>query len=273
MTWDIKGKTVVITGASSGIGAQAARTLHDLGAEVLVIGRAPDRTAAVAAEVGTEPIVADFTRLSDVRRAAEEILDRYERVDALVNNAGISVSRREVTDDGHELMFQVNHLAPFLLTKLLLDRLVRSAPSRVITTASLANLMGFVRLNDLDTKRLFVGTTVYGTTKLENILFTRELGHRLQGTGVLAVCFNPGTVATEFGRDDPSGFLQHSPLRRLLRTPERGADTLVWLATAADEQLRQGGYYTDRRPGIPNPQALSGRLARELWTRSEHIVG
>jgi NAD(P)-dependent dehydrogenase (short-subunit alcohol dehydrogenase family) len=267
------GRTVVVTGASSGIGTAAARRLRDLGAEVHVMGRSPQRTAEVAAEMGTEPIIADFARLDDVRAAADEVLRRCPRVDVLVNNAGMSLSRREVTVDGHETMFQVNHLAPFLLTSLLLDRLETSAPSRVITTSSVANLAGFVNLLDLDSRLVFLGQAVYGTTKLENILFTRELSRRLEGTDVLATCFHPGVVATGFGRGDLIGVLWSSPLRRLMRTSEQGADTLVWLATTPADELRPGGYYVDRRPGVVNPQALSGRLARRLWQRSDRLVG
>ena len=266
-------KTVVITGASAGIGAAAARRLFQLGAEVHVVGRDPERTRQVADEVGTEPIIADFARLSDVRATAERVLARCPRLDVLVNNAGISLTRREITEDGHEAMFQVNHLAPFLLTSLLADRLTASAPSRVITTSSAANLFGFVRLDDLDTQYFFVGLGVYGTTKLENILFTRELGRRLEGTGVLATCFHPGFVATELGRETPVGPLGGSPMRPLMRSPEEGADTLVWLATAPADQLRQGGYYADRRPDLVNPQAFSRLLARQLWERSERLVG
>ncbi len=270
---DMSQKTVVVTGGSSGIGANAARRLYDLGAEVHVVGRSPEKTAAVAADVGTEPILGDFARLADVRAVAAEVLDRCPRLDVLVNNAGLSLSRREVTEDGHEMMFQVNHLAPFLLTSLLLDRLEASAPARVITTASIANLGGFVNLADLESRYLFVGWAVYGTTKLENILFTRELGRRLEGSGVLATSFHPGVVATDFGRGDLVGILWNSPLRRVMRSPEQGADTLLWLATTPAEQLRQGAYYDDRRAGVMNPQALSGWLARRLWERSEQLVG
>jgi NAD(P)-dependent dehydrogenase (short-subunit alcohol dehydrogenase family) len=270
---DLTGRTVVITGASSGIGAAAARRLHELGAEVHVVGRSPERTGEIASEVGTDPIIADFARLADVRAAADEVLARCPRIDVLVNNAGLSLSRRELTADGHETMFQVNHLATFLFTSLLLDRLTESAPSRVITTASAANLTGFVNLRDLDSRAFFVGQVVYGTTKLENILFTRELARRVEGTGVLATSFHPGVVATNFGRGDLIGVLWKSPLRLLMRSPEQGADTLVWLATAPAEQLRAGGYYADRRLGALNPQALSRSVARQLWERSQNLVG
>jgi NAD(P)-dependent dehydrogenase (short-subunit alcohol dehydrogenase family) len=273
MSESVRNKVVVVTGASTGIGAAAARRLSEAGAEVHVVGRSTERTSDVAAELGTDPIIADFARLADVRLAAAQVLERCPQLDILVNNAGLTLSRRQVTDNGHETMFQVNHLAPFLLTSLLLSRLESSAPSRVITTSSAANLAGFVNLADLDSRYFFVGQLVYGTTKLENILFTRELARRLDGTGVLATCFHPGVVATDFGRGDAVGAVFQSPLRRFMRTPEQGADTLVWLATAPVNQLRAGGYYADRRLAALNPQALSTWLARRLWARSEQLVG
>ena len=269
---DLARKTVVITGASSGIGEAAARALHRRGAEVHVVGRSPERTNSIASEVGTAAIVADFAHLDDVRSAGKQILDCCTHLDVLVDNAGLSVARRNETDDGHELTFQVNHLAPFLLTSLLLDRLKDSAPSRVITTARVANGFGFVRLNDLASRHLYQGTVAYGTTKLENILFTRELGRRPEGTGILAVCFNPGLVATRLGRDDASGLINRTPLRRLMGTPEQGADTLVWLATPPVERLRPGAHNSPRRVTLHHPQGYSDSVARRLWKHSEELV-
>jgi NAD(P)-dependent dehydrogenase (short-subunit alcohol dehydrogenase family) len=236
-----------------------------------VVGRSPDRTSAMADELGTVPVIADFARLAEVRRAAAEVLDRCDRIDVLVNNAGLSVARREKTEDGHEVTFQVNHLATFLLTSLLLDRLRSSAPSRIITTASFAHLWGVVWAANPENP-LAVGPAAYSSSKLENILFTRELGRRLEGSGVLATCFNPGMVATDLGRQDATGLMNRTPLRRLLRTPQDGADTLVWLATAPAEELEQGAYYSGRRKGVRNLQARTGWGASALWQRSEKLV-
>jgi NAD(P)-dependent dehydrogenase (short-subunit alcohol dehydrogenase family) len=270
---DLTGQVAFVTGASGGIGAAAARRLHALGATVHVAGRSPERTAAVAAELGTEPIVADFGRLAQVRSAASQVLERCDRLDLLVNNAGLWVSSRLETPDGYELMFGVNYLAPFLLTTLLTDLLVASAPARVITTSSSANLAGYVRLGDLQARMFFTGPTVYGTTKLENILFTRELGRRLAGTGVLATCFHPGVVATGLGRGDLlSGAVYRSPLRRVMKSADQGAGTLIWLATEPASHLKQGGYYSNRRPGLVNVQALSRSLPRQLWDRTEQLL-
>ena len=263
MTWDIKGKTVVITGASSGIGAQAARTLHDLGAEVLVIGRAPDRTAAVAAEVGTEPIVADFTRLSDVRRAAEEILDRYERVDALVNNAGISVSRREVTDDGHELMFQVNHLAPFLLTTLLLEGPLSGPGVRIVNVSSIAHNRGRMNFEDLQLARGYNGYGAYAQSKLANVLFTLELAQRVPAELVTVNCLHPGVVSTKLLLE---GFgMQGND------TLEQAAATSVYLAWAPEAAKVTGRYFVRQREASPSPSALDEETRRRLWEISETL--
>lgn len=265
--------TIVITGASSGIGAEAARVLAAQGHEVAVVGRHPERTRAVADEIGGTPFLADFDRLDDVRALADALDAAYPRIDVLANNAGGLVSERGLTADGHERIFQHNHLAPFLLTNLLLPKLEESE-GRVVSTASSANLVGFVRLDDLEwTKRAWVGGwRAYGTSKVETILFVRELARR---TGLQAYSFHPGFVATSFGRGSA-----------LIRFSERlkpggfgisvaeGAAPLVFLATSAVVPAPDGTFFDGLKPGgATRKQASDDALAAALWDRSLELVG
>jgi NAD(P)-dependent dehydrogenase (short-subunit alcohol dehydrogenase family) len=280
-TWDIAGKTVVITGASDGIGAVAARKLAGDGAELAIVGRSADKLARVAESIRSESgrapatFCADFTSLDEVRKLAHDLLEQLPQIHVLANNAGGVWPKRVVTPDGHEQTFQVNHLAPFLLTELLRDRLSASAPARIITTASTAHRGGRLDLDDLDyERRRYSSMQVYGTTKLENILFTRELSRRLEGSGVTAVCLHPGTVLTGFGRDSWfSMFTARPPVKWFFKTPEQGADTLVWLATAPANELTPGDYYSSRKPGRPTKQAQDDDAARALWTKSAELAG
>jgi NAD(P)-dependent dehydrogenase (short-subunit alcohol dehydrogenase family)/catechol 2,3-dioxygenase-like lactoylglutathione lyase family enzyme len=233
----MEGKTVVVTGASAGVGAAAARQLAGLGATVVPVGRSPEKTAAVARDLGVEPLVADFARLGDVRRLAEEIRERCPRIDVLANNAGGIFPRRVVTEDGHELTFQVNHLAPFLLTALLRDRLAATPGARVVTTSSVGNNAGRVDLDDLDwERRRWSGLRAYTTSKLLNVLFTRELARRLEGTRVTATCFHPGNIRSDFGREGLLyGIVYRTPLKHLvLISPEMGGANLTALAVRPD---------------------------------------
>jgi len=273
-TNDMTGKTVVITGASDGIGAAAAKLLYARGARVIVVGRSLEKTTEVAKAVGTEPITADFTDLASVRKAAKAILMACPKLDVLINNAGGLWPERLVTDDGHEQTFKVNYLAPFLLTNLLHERLADSR-GRVISTSSRANTVGHVDLDDLESAKAYKAFNVYGTTKLENILFTRELARRWGSQGITAACVHPGVVATQFGRDSKLTSLFYQGLsRRFLRSPEKGADTIVWLATTEPgEDWQSGGYYADRKPGKQlNPQADDTELAAALWAQTEILL-
>lgn len=269
-------ETVVITGASDGIGAAAARELARRGRRVVIVGRSAEKTAAVAREIGAPFHLADFGRLAAVRALADELLTIYPQIDVLVNNAGFIGTRRTVTEDGHEAMFQVNHLAPFLLTNLLRGRLVASG-ARIITTSSAGNNFGRVALGDLEHERGYQSFLVYCATKLQNILFTRELARRWGPEGVRAAAFHPGIVASRFGGTDRGliGLVYRTPLiRRALVSPEGGADTLVWLATSrAGDEWQSGGYYSKRKPGRMNPQARDEALARGLWAVSAGMVG
>jgi NAD(P)-dependent dehydrogenase (short-subunit alcohol dehydrogenase family) len=274
------GKTVVVTGASSGIGAVAARRLAGLGADVVPVGRSPERTREVAREIGVEPLIADFASFEQVRRLADELLRRCPRIDVLVNNAGGLFTPRTLTEDGHEKTLQVNHLSTFLLTALLRERLVGSAesgPVRVVTTSSIGNRFGNVRLDDLEReKRPWNGFLAYCATKLENVLFTRELSRRSAGTSVEAVCFHPGNVATEFGSGSlfPGVFYRNPFTRKaVLIPPEQGAAPLVWLASAPAGELKDGAYYDRFDKGGVNRQAKDEKLAAGLWERSEELTG
>ncbi|NEN51218.1 SDR family NAD(P)-dependent oxidoreductase [Modestobacter muralis] len=270
------GPVVVVTGASDGIGAAAARRLHRAGAQVVVVGRSAEKTAAVAAELdGARALTADLARLDDVRRLAAQLAD-LPRVDVLVNNAGASFPRREVTVDGNERTFQVDHLAPYLLTRLLEPQL-RAAGGRVVTTSSFVHWGGVSRRGHLaeavESRPPYVATRAYARAKWCNVLFTRELARRW-APEVTATCFDPGGVATGFGRSagGVTGLLFRSPLVAFLRTPAQGADTLVWLATAPDG-WRNGAHHAHRSRTITAPSARDDVRAAELWELSAGLVG
>ncbi len=272
---DLSGRTIVVTGASAGIGAAAARRLAAAGARVLPVGRDPERTRALAREVGAEPLVADFSRLDDVRRLADDVLARTSTIDVLANNAGGISKGHQWTTDGHELTFQVNHLAPFLLTTLLREALVATPGSRVVTTSSAGNRAGRVDLDDLDwRRRRYTSFGAYAASKLENILFTREITRRWGG-GTSASCFHPGVVASRFGRDSViAGLLYRTPLKSVFTiSPEAGAAPLVHLASRPDWQAVDGAYLDRFSPGRTAKQADDPALASGLWERSAAMVG
>lgn len=276
---DMTGKVVVITGASSGIGAQTARQLAARGATVVPVGRSIRRSNELAHSIGVKPLIADFASLIEVRQLASQILADHERIDVLLNNAGGLFTPRSTTVDGHETTLQVNHLAPFLLTNLLRDRLIASAattPVRVINTASVANLFGRIRLDDLDwEQRRWSAFRAYSTTKLMNIVFTRELARRWAGTNVATASFHPGAVATNFASSTwLAGLVYRSPLKNLvLISAAQGAAPLVWLASDAISATLDGAYYHQlRRNGLVSPQANDAELAAALWDRSTQLT-
>lgn len=276
-------RTIVITGASDGIGAAAARALSRAGERVVVVGRSQEKTQAVAKELDADYFLSDFADLSQVRELAAALRSNYPTIDVLANNAGGIMGKRELTVDGYEKTFQVNHLAPFLLTTLLMDVLTASQAS-VINTSSAANGYGRLDLTDLDSSRNYSTNRAYGTGKLANILFTSELHRRFgaDGTigegptpGITTAAFHPGVVATNFAADSTSPFRHayKTILNRFLLTPEQGADTLVWLATSKPgEDWVSGAYYAKRALSKANKQAYDAELARELWDRSEQMV-
>jgi NAD(P)-dependent dehydrogenase (short-subunit alcohol dehydrogenase family) len=271
-------RVVVVTGASDGIGAAAARILARRGDRVIVTGRSPIKTHAIAAEIGAECYVTDFAHLDQVRGLAAELRARHPGIDVLINNAGlIAGTRRTVTADRHELTFQVNHLAPFLLTMLLKDRLA-AAQGRVVTTSSQASTARGARvvIEDLDMADDYEGLRAYQASKLANVLFTRELARRWEPLGVSSAAAHPGLVRSQWGRSGPVAvrLVVKSPLRLAMRSPERGADTLVWLSTSVPgKDWQTGGYFANRKPAAAKPDADDRDLAAALWHRSALMCG
>ncbi len=265
-------KTMVITGASTGIGAAAATAMATMGWNVAVVGRNPERTKAVAARTGGTAFTADFDRLDDVRSLASELLDHYETIDVLANNAGGLVPRRSSSADGFERTIQHNHLAPFLLTTLLTDRLIASN-ARVIGTSSVAHRFGKLRVHDLDRKRrpYLGGWRAYATAKLATNLFARELGAR---TGLESYSFHPGFVRSNFGAGSPGVMTFVAIAGYTQISTEEGAAPLVHLATAPDLGVPNGTYF-DRLSPVANvrPTAHDAALQTSLWIESARLVG
>jgi NAD(P)-dependent dehydrogenase (short-subunit alcohol dehydrogenase family) len=280
----VAGKTVVITGATRGIGLAAACELARRGAQLTIVARS-ERRAAEAIEAiiaaggsGTEvdALLAELSSQSSVRQLAADILTRLPRIDVLINNAGAINARRRLTADGLELTWAVNHLAPFLLTHLLLDRLKGSAPARIVTTSSMAHRGVHIPFDDVNADRGYrgIGFARYGETKLANILFTKELARRLEGSGVTANCFHPGFVASGFNKNNGWPMRVGMTLARpFARSTRKGADTLVWLVCAADMSPESGGYFANMRSKTPSPAAQDMDAARRLWDMSAEQVG
>ena len=273
------GKVCVVTGATSGIGKAAATALARMGAQVVLVGRDRGRAEATAAQIGsvaTHPPVVDIADLGvmDQVRALAERLAALDRIDVLINNAGLVLGERRGTPDGFEHVFAVNHLAPFLLTNLLLPRLTASAPARVITVTSDAHSAARLDLDDPNLEHGWDSWRSYANSKLANILFTRELARRLHGTGVTANCAHPGVVRTGFGRDArPLLRLGVTLARPFLLSPERGADTIVYLASSPGVADETGGYYVRRQRREPSAAARDDAAARKLWQISEELTG
>jgi retinol dehydrogenase 14 len=275
------GKTVLITGGTSGIGKATAVALAAMGTNVVITGRNKERGEAAVEEIkgqstdaDVELILADLSVQSEVRRLAETFLARHDRLDVLVNNAGLVHSKRTETPDGIEATLAINHLAPFLLTNLLLDRLKDSAPGRIVTTSSEAQRQGNMDFGDMQSRRGYRGLRVYGMTKLANIMFTYELAERLKGTGITANCLHPGGVNTNFGMNNrgPMALLIRAS-KPFMRSPEQGADTLIWLASSPEVEGVSGKYFSDRKEIEAQEIAHAPDARRRLWEISEYLTG
>jgi NAD(P)-dependent dehydrogenase (short-subunit alcohol dehydrogenase family) len=289
---NIDSKVIVITGATSGIGQVAAESLAAKGARIVQVARDRARgEAAIARLRGIAPGVAhsihyaDLSRLSEMKRVGRQIADAEPRVDVLINNAGAMFGFHELTEDGLERTFALNHLAYFVLTNALRERLAASAPARVINTSSDAHRAGTIELDDLQSERAYrsgrwewmrlggAGYRVYARSKLCNILFTRELARRLAGAGVTANSFHPGFVSTRFG--DASGGVISLGLRlakRFALTPQQGAETLIYLAASPDVAGISGEYFVRSRPAAPTSAAQDDDMARQLWDVTARIA-
>jgi NAD(P)-dependent dehydrogenase (short-subunit alcohol dehydrogenase family) len=270
-------RTIVLTGASDGIGAASARQLHDAGEEVVIVGRNPDKTEKVARTLGVASFVADFADLAQVRALAASLLDAYPRIDVLANNAGGIFGERAETVDGFEQTFQVNHLAGFLLTELLRDRLLESEATVIQTSSEAARRFARFDVDDLQAEHRYSAGTAYGNAKLANVLFTRELHRRYGDRGLSAVAFHPGVIGSSFASGASGAFrwFYTSPLtQRLLTSTDVGGARLTWLALGKPGvDWKPGGFYANNRLARTNRLADDPALAKRLWDTSEALVG
>jgi retinol dehydrogenase 12 len=278
---NLNGKICLVTGATSGIGKVTATTLAARGAEVVIVGRNPQKTQATVQQIRMETgsdavnfLLADFSNLAQVRDLAAAYKKQYSRLDVLVNNAGAYFNARRKTSYGVEATFLVNHLASFLLTNLLLETLQNSAPARIVNVASDAHHHGTLDLNDLEFKRFYFGFWAYARSKLANILFTYELSRRLAGSSVTVNALHPGGVATDIFKNDFSIF---GPAIKWIvslftLTPEQGADNSIYLASSSEVDGVTGKYFVKREAVTSAPISYDEKLARQLWEISEKIT-
>jgi NAD(P)-dependent dehydrogenase (short-subunit alcohol dehydrogenase family) len=273
------GKTLVITGATSGIGAAAAQALAKQGARIVFIARDRQRGQTTLAKLRSitpkcdhQVHYADLSRVDEMKRVATDIAASEPRIDVLINNAGILANSRQVTLEGIELTFAVNHLSYFVITHLLRERL--AADARIVNTASRAHARGTVAFDDLQSTRRYVGREVYSMTKLCNVLFTRELARRLANTSITVNCMSPGFVATRWGANS-GGLVQRAlnVAKVFARTPEQGAQTMLHLASSPDVAKITGGYFHDCKQLEPSAEAQNPDVAQRLWDVSMKLAG
>jgi len=277
----VKGKTVVITGGTSGIGEVAAEALAQMGARIILVARSKSRAEATLARLrrsgpGAAHSVyfADLTRLAEMKRVAAEIAHREPPIDVLINNAGALFGTRRLTEDGLEHTFALNHMSYFVVTEGLRERLLASGAARIVNTASAAHQGATLDFDDLQSVKSFRATRAYSCSKLCNILFTRELARRLHGTGVTVNCLHPGFVATRFA-DESGGLISHLAwlAKFFAISPAEGAQTIIYLASSPEVANVAGKYFYKCRPTNPSAPALDDRAALALWQRSAALAG
>ncbi|XP_070686194.1 retinol dehydrogenase 13-like [Pempheris klunzingeri] len=281
----LDGKTVLITGGNTGIGKETAVDLARRGARVILACRDMDRGNKAADDVrrksGNDNVIVkklDLASLQSVRQLAKDVLASEERLDVLINNAGIMRCPKWQTEDGFEMQFGVNHLGHFLLTNCLLDLLKKSAPSRIVTVSSLAHERGQIHFDDIHSEKDYHPWRSYAQSKLANVLFTKELAQRLQGTGVTTYSLHPGVIRTELGRHLWPALplwkkVVYTPLMFLIKSPTEGAQTTIYCAVEESLQNESGLYYSDCAPKTVAPQALDDEAAKKLWGLSSTMVG
>jgi NAD(P)-dependent dehydrogenase (short-subunit alcohol dehydrogenase family) len=279
---ELAGKTVLVTGATNGIGRVSARALAVQGAKLFLVARDPRRAEETRAEIARAApaadvriILADLSSQAEVRRAAADFLTTGQPLHVLLNNAGVTQLARSETVDGIETTFAVNHLAYYLFTRLLLERIQASAPARIVNVASDAHRFGGpLDFDDLGATKKFSWMAVYGRSKLANILFTRELARRLEGTGVTVNALHPGAVRTGLGMNNDAPFMKLlvALVRPFMRSPEKGAETSIWACSAPELAKVTGRYFSDRREREPNAIAQDDDAARRLWDVSARLV-
>lgn len=282
---DLRGRRIVVTGATTGIGKETARALAKMGADVVIVGRDPDKIASTVRELGSEArgefahVRCDFASLTSVRDASIELRERFPKIHVLVNNAGAVYMERSVTADRLETTLQVNHLGPYLLTRRLLPAIERAASpdraSRIVNVSSMVHAQAKIDWDDLQTvKRAYVGLRVYGETKLMNVMFTYALARRLSARHVTANCLHPGVIASGFGHNNRGWMgLGVKIVAPLLPTPAKGARTSVYLASASEVEGVTGKYFDERSRERASSEASRDPVAQEkLWSVSEALV-
>jgi retinol dehydrogenase-14 len=273
-------KVCLITGATSGIGKATAMGLANMGASVVMVGRDRGRGEAAMAEIresspnaSVDLMLADVSSQEQIRRLADEFKEAYPRLDVLINNAGVFLSKRVRTADGIEMTFAVNHLAYFLLTNLLLDMLKASAPSRIVNVSSGAQSNGTIDFDDLQGEKEYKGTKAYSQSKLANVLFTYELARRLQGSDVTANCLHPGAVRTNFGSGSSGIFgVMVRALRLFMISPEKGAETSIYLASSPEVEGVSGRYFVKKTEARLSDVSYDERVSRRLWEMSAELT-
>jgi retinol dehydrogenase 14 len=270
------GKVVLVTGANSGIGKETAEGLAGMGATVVMVCRDRERGQSALDEIrsktgnqSVELMICDLASQAQIRKLAEEFKQKHNRLDVLVNNAGLVLTRRTVTEDGFETTFAVNHLGYFLLTNLLLDVIKQSAPARIVNVASTAHRSGTIDFNDLQGERSYSTMRAYGQSKLANILFTYELARRLEGSGVTVNCLHPGVIGTNIFRS----VLGLGAMAKLfLKSPKKGAETSIYLATSPEVAQVTGKYFDDKKVVSSSPESYDKAIAQRLWQVSEQLT-